>query len=149
MKILFELVALCWRSAGFHSALYVREDEIFSEIQYSLLPISCSHSHYWGCQLNCFWTSFLTDWLNEIRDISNINCFITFNKLRNSQHSEPIKGRVTEAEDQCVYVWVWEWVGRERIIGSALGVFLFKTDCALFILFIFSPPYKEKYAVVP
>ena len=45
MKILFELVALCslLKIRGFHSALYAREDEIFLEIQYSLLPVSCSH----------------------------------------------------------------------------------------------------------
>ena len=49
----------------------------------------------------------------------------------------------------CVCVCMRVRGERERIIGSALGVFLFKTDCALFILFIFSPPYKEKYAVVP
>ena len=49
----------------------------------------------------------------------------------------------------CVCVYERVRGERQRIIAKALGVFLFKTDCALFILFIFSPPCKEKYTVVP
>ena len=137
MTILFELVALC----SLLKISWVPQCIVCSRrwnlLRNSVFLASCFLFTLLRCQWNCFWTSFLTDWLNEVRDISNINCFLTFNKLRNLQYSEPVKGRVIEAEDQCVYVCVWEWGERERELLAAHWEYFFLKLTVLSLSFSF------------